>query len=144
MKTFLVMFLATLSAAIGETMLSYILRKIEQPEWREPSQILGWFLQVVTNPYVLIGTTFLVGFFVLYLASLSWADLSFVMPLSALSFVFAAVLAKIILKEEVSWWRWIGISVIMIGITLVSFDHGHQATGHPTMGGSGVKADLTD
>ena len=144
MKTFLVMFLATLSAAIGETMLSYILRKIEQPDWREPSQIFGWFLQVVTNPYVLIGTTFLVGFFVLYLASLSWADLSFVMPLSALSFVFATVLAKIILKEEVSWWRWIGILVIMIGITLVSFDHGQQATGHPTIGGVGVKADLTD
>jgi drug/metabolite transporter (DMT)-like permease len=134
MKTIAVMFLATFLAAIGETVLSYIMRRIEPPDWTEPSQVFGWVVSVISNPYILIGISFLIGFFFLYLATLSWADLSFVMPLTALSFVFVPVLAKIFLMEEVSRWRWIGILVIIIGITLVSFDYKQQATGHPTTG----------
>jgi len=49
-------------------------------------------------------------FFFLYLASLSWADISFVMPLTAMSFIFAALLAKFVLKEDVSWFAGSGLS----------------------------------
>ncbi len=122
MKTFLVILLATLSAAIGEALLSFAMKRNGQMNMSEPSQWFDLILSVIRNPYVFLGVVFLGVFFYLYLASLSWADLSFVLPLTAMSFLFAALIAKFILKEDVSLYRWIGTIVIIIGIIIVSFD----------------------
>ncbi len=48
-------------------------------------------LRVFTNPSIIIGIIFLAGFFFLWLAILSWCDLSFVLPLTALSYVLTAI-----------------------------------------------------
>ena len=122
MKTFIVILLATLSAAIGESLLSYGMKRNGQVNLALPSQWGYLILSVVRNPYVLAGVVFLAVFFFLYLAALSWADLSFVMPLTAMSYIFAALLAKFVLKEELSWFRWAGTVVITLGIILVAFD----------------------
>jgi drug/metabolite transporter (DMT)-like permease len=50
------------------------------------------------------------------------------MPLTALSYLFAAVLAKVVLKEQISWVRWTGILVIVIGVALVAAEERHQRT----------------
>jgi len=50
------------------------------------------------------------------------------MPLTAMSFIFAALLAKFVLKEDVSWFRWIGTLVIVVGIIIVALDD-KQLTG---------------
>lgn len=121
-KTFIVILLATLSAAVGETLLSHGMKKTGEIRLEEPSQWLELILSVVRNPYVFAGVLLLGIFFFLYLAALSWADLSFVMPLTAMSYVFAAVLAKLFLEEDVSWYRWVGTAIITIGIVFVSFD----------------------
>jgi drug/metabolite transporter (DMT)-like permease len=128
MKTFVVILFATLSAAIGEVLMSYGMKKGGEVDLTAPSQWIGLILSVVRNPYVLIGVVLLAIFFFLYLASLSWADISFVMPLTAMSFIFAALLAKFVLKEDVSWFRWIGTLVIVVGIIIVALDD-KQLTG---------------
>jgi drug/metabolite transporter (DMT)-like permease len=128
MKTFVVILIATLSAAIGEVLMSYGMKKGGEVDLTAPSQWIGLILSVVRNPYVLIGVVLLAIFFFLYLASLSWADISFVMPLTAMSFIFAALLAKFVLKEDVSWFRWIGTLVIVVGIIIVALDD-KQLTG---------------
>ena len=121
MKTILVLAFAALAAAVGEALLSYGMRGLDLSSdfgrrWPE------LFLAVVKNAYVALGVLFLAVFFFLYLATLSWADLSFAMPITALSYVFAAVLAKVFLGEEVSWKRWVGTLLILLGITLVAMD----------------------
>ncbi len=121
-KTFIVIFLAALSAAIGEALLSYGMRRYGQMNLTESSQWFVLIFSVVRNPYIFMGVVFLGIFFFLYLASLSWADLSFVMPLTAMSYFFATLLAKFFLKEEVSWFRWAGTIVIIAGIALVALD----------------------
>ncbi len=124
MKTVIVIVIATICAAVGETFLSYGMRRIglENPSfWK-------WFAMVATNTWVLVGVLCLGGFFFLYLAALSWADLSYVMPLTALSYLFAAVLAKFCLGENISWIRWTGIIVIVVGIALVVLDHSPEKT----------------
>ncbi|MEJ2253156.1 MAG: DMT family transporter [Nitrospirota bacterium] len=127
MKTIALVLVASLCAAIGETILSYGMKRIGQPEMLSVGKVLGWLLTVVTNPYVLLGTAFGATFFLLYLTALSRADLSFVMPLTAASFIFAAALARFILSEQISWWRWVGTLVIVLGIAVVSMD-GKQRT----------------
>ncbi len=127
MKTFVVVFLATLSAAVGETLISYAMKKNGQVDLTDLSQWLKLIFSVVRNPYIFMGVIFLGIFFFLYLAALSWADLSFVLPLTAMSYVFVALLAKFFLREEVSWYRWAGTMVIIIGITLVALDQRQKA-----------------
>ncbi len=87
-----------------------------------PSQWGHLVLSVVRNPYVLAGVVFLAFFFYLNLAALSWADLSFVMPLTAMQYIFVALLARFVLKEELSWLRLAGTVVITLGIILVALD----------------------
>ncbi|HXX82325.1 MAG TPA: DMT family transporter [Thermodesulfovibrionales bacterium] len=127
MKTFIVVLLATLSAAIGETLISYGMKRNGQVDLTELSQCLKLIFSVVRNPYIFSGVVLLGIFFFLYLAALSWADLSFVLPLTALSFIFAAILAKFFLKEDISWYRWAGTLVIIIGIVLVGLDRRQQS-----------------
>jgi drug/metabolite transporter (DMT)-like permease len=136
MKTYIVVAIAALSAAIGESFLSYGMRRYGAISLAEPSHLRMLITSVVTNPFVFMGVFFLGLFFFLYLAALSWADLSFVLPLTALSYMFAALLAKYFLKEDVSWRRWVGTIVIVIGITLVALDakprteHNYSGTPH--------------
>ena len=129
-KTFVVIFLATLSAAVGETLISYAMKKNGQVDLKELSQWLSLIFSVVRNPYIFAGVILLGIFFFLYLAALSWADLSFVLPLTALSYVFVALLAKFLLREDVSWYRWAGTMVIIVGITLVALDRRQQTSDH--------------
>jgi len=136
MKTYIVVMIAALSGAIGESLLSLGMRRYGSLNLTEPSH---WFVlvsSVVRNPYVFLGVVFLSIFFFLYLAALSWADLSFVLPLTAVSYIFAALLAKFFLKEEVSWHRWTGTIVIVIGIALVAFGGKSRSVDSPLPGSS--------
>jgi drug/metabolite transporter (DMT)-like permease len=120
MKTYIVVMIAALSAAVGESLLSFGMRRYGSMNLAEPSHWLILISSVFRNPHIFLGIIFLGIFFFLYLAALSWADLSFVLPLTAVSYLFAALLAKFFLKEEVSWHRWAGTIVIVIGIALVA------------------------
>jgi hypothetical protein len=58
------------------------------------------------------------GFFSL-LAILSFQEVSFVVPVSALSYAVGALGAKAFLGERVSRSRWVGIAVVCLGVTIV-------------------------
>ncbi len=120
MKTFIVIAFAALSAAVGEALLSYAMKKTGQVNMADPSHWINLIVSVVRNPYMSLGVLFLAVFFFLYLIALSWADLSFVLPLTAVSYIFAALLARFFLDEDVSWMRWAGTIIIMIGIAFIA------------------------
>jgi drug/metabolite transporter (DMT)-like permease len=60
-----------------------------------------------------------VSFFA-FLALLTVADLSFAVPVTAVTYVVETVLAKYILKERVNWLRWVGAGVVLCGVVMVS------------------------
>jgi uncharacterized membrane protein len=62
------------------------------------------------------------------MALLSWADLSYVMPVTALSYVVTAFAARLLLNEYISLERWIGIVLITAGVTLVGRTKGNTAS----------------
>jgi threonine/homoserine efflux transporter RhtA len=51
------------------------------------------------------------------------------MPLTAMSFIFVALMAKFILKEDVSWQRWAGTVLIVIGVAFVGLEDKDVKTG---------------
>jgi drug/metabolite transporter (DMT)-like permease len=139
MKIVIVVTIAALSAAIGESLLSFGMKKFGPLNTSDPSRWLMLIFSVVKNPYVFLGVVFLAVFFFLYLAALSWADLSFVLPLTAVSYLFAAFLAKYFLKEDVTWLRWAGTTVIVIGVVLVALDNKSGPADHRSTARSAQK-----
>jgi len=74
----------------------------------------------LANPYVLVGIVSLLIFMWSYMTALSFADLSYVMPATAASYVVMTLLSIFWLHEHVSIERWSGILFIVIGVGLVA------------------------
>ena len=72
------------------------------------------------NPWVDLGILLLIGFFASYLSALSWADLTYVLPATSLSYILMVLLAKFFLHEHVSVWRWLGVALIVTGVGFVA------------------------
>lgn len=75
----------------------------------------------VTNPQILLGIFFEALFFICLLVLMSRSDISFLWPLTGLSFVFATFAAIWFLDERVSVVRWIGVILIVIGAAFISY-----------------------
>lgn len=118
MRTAAVVLVATLLLSVGDAFLSYGMRTIDTRNIFGPGFSV-WLKSIATNIYVLIGVVFQCAFFLLFLVALAWADLSYVLPVTAASYVFTALLAKMFLNEQISTLRWCGIFVIVLGIILI-------------------------
>src|SRR5260370_416638 len=69
-------------------------------------------IAALANPWVFAGILCLIGFFGSYMTALSWADLTYVLPATAFSYVLLALLSKYFLHENISAFRWAGILLI--------------------------------
>jgi drug/metabolite transporter (DMT)-like permease len=83
----------------------------------------------LANPWVILGIFCLLGFMSCYMTALSFADLTFVLPATALGYVVMALLSRFWLHEHISLERWAGIALITIGVGLVA--GGPSRTEHP-------------
>lgn len=84
------------------------------------TELFRVFKTGVTSPQILLGVFFEATFFGCLLLLMNKSDISFLWPLTALSFVFATFAAMIFLGETVSWLRWVGVIFIMIGAGFIS------------------------
>jgi uncharacterized membrane protein len=85
------------------------------PIGNTPAALIG----ALFHPWVALGVALLIVWTLTHMALLSWADLSYVMPVTAISYVVTAFAARLLLGEYVSVHRWIGIVLITAGVTLV-------------------------
>ena len=92
-----------------------------------------------TNPQILLGVFFEALFFICLLILMSKSDISFLWPLTALSFVFATFAAMWFLGESVSIVRWFGVILIVIGAAFISYsEHAKEKPAPPTSAQSPV------
>ena len=75
---------------------------------------------LVANPYLLPGTALSAIYMVAQLSLFSWADLSFVVPVIASSYVVTTLLSEFVLGEHVELQRWVGVLLISVGVALVA------------------------
>jgi len=102
--------------ATGDTLLSRGMKEVGEihlSDWHELIYDIG-------NLWVLGGIVLLLGFFASYLSALSWADLTYVLPATAIGYVVLALIAKFYLHEHVSLMRWAGILLITVGVGFVA------------------------
>jgi drug/metabolite transporter (DMT)-like permease len=114
-----------MSNSVGNLFLAFGMRGM--PEFHFES-LLGYVLLVVTNPWILVGTALLVLFMIGQLSLFTWADLSYVLPVTASGYIVTAILSRVFLHENVSNTRWAGVVIIALGVMLVAETPPHVET----------------
>lgn len=120
MKTLVVLFIAICAQTLGDVCLTKGMKSIGEVSTLDPVQLFHIGVQVFTNPFVWLGISILSVFYLLYLVALSWADLSFVLPVTAFGYVLNAFMSWQLLGEHVAFTRWLGTSIICVGVAVVS------------------------
>jgi len=77
------------------------------------------FVRVIFDPWVFAGILLLSGWVLSRMALLSWADLSYVIPVTSIGFVLNAVMGAVFLGETITPLRWTGTLCIVGGTVLV-------------------------
>jgi drug/metabolite transporter (DMT)-like permease len=119
MREAILFFFIVVAGTAGELCVSRAMKSIGEVHDFSPRSILSFVLQSLRLPWMWLGIALMsVGFFSL-LAILSFQEVSFVVPVTALSYAAGAFGAKAFLGERISANRWMGIAVVCLGVTIV-------------------------
>ena len=78
------------------------------------------YIAALFQPLVALGVLLLIVWQLSRMALLSWADLSWVLPVTSIGYVVVALIGKVLLHETITGRRWAGIVLIVAGVALVS------------------------
>ena len=120
LKTLICMILAVSAGTIGDILLAKGMKEMGDISAMNLRGILNVAIQALTTPKLIIGTIMLAIFFFLWLAVLSWEDLSVALPMQALNYVLVAFLSQYFLGETVSPMRWAGTILVCLGVMLIT------------------------
>ncbi|HVM94234.1 MAG TPA: EamA family transporter [Terriglobales bacterium] len=115
-RKYLVLAGITVFSTLGDSLLARGMKDLGGASLHNISALL----LAVLNPFVTAGIILLIAFFASYMSALSWADLTYVLPATSLSYVLVAVIARIRFHEEISPTRWLGIALISAGVGFVA------------------------
>jgi drug/metabolite transporter (DMT)-like permease len=119
-KTVLMIVIMVICGPLGNILLGKGMRAFGDVTAHAPSEALELFTRVMTSALIWLGILSLITFFVAYMLVLSWADYSYVQPASSIAYVVVALLGHFVLHEFVSPVRWLGVSIICLGVMVVS------------------------
>jgi uncharacterized membrane protein len=125
-RQYLILGLVSLCAPLGDSCLARGMTTMPAISLAHP----GALIAAVFTPWIAAGIALLIGFFASYLTALSWADLTFVLPATALGNVVVALISRFWLHEAISLERWAGIVLITLGVGFVA--QGPALTERPT------------
>lgn len=119
MKTFLLLCLLIGGSSLGEILSAKGMQQIGDVSLR-PRALLGAIWRMIRNPFLIAGVACLAVSFFSFISLLSYADLSFVVPLTAVSYTINTLGARFFLGERISKERWLGTLLVTFGVVLVS------------------------
>ena len=92
-RVLIAMTLAAASAAVGQILVRRGMQQVGSLENYAPMALAVYFYHAAINGYVIMGTALNTVFYVLFLAALSWTDVTVALPMTAIEYGFAAFLA---------------------------------------------------
>jgi len=120
LKTLIIMLMAVTAGTVGDLLLAKGMKELGDLSAMNLRGILQVAFQAMTTPKIVFGTMMLAVFFFLWLAVLSWEDLTVALPMQALNYVLVAFLSQYFLGETVSPLRWAGTVLVCIGVMMIT------------------------
>ena len=120
-KLLLILLLGLACESAGVVMLKKGITRIGDLQAVSLSEVVRVVKAGVTSPAILGGVFFEALFFLCLLLLMGRSDISFLWPLTGLSFVFATFAAIVFLQEQVSAVRWVGVALIVLGAGFISY-----------------------
>ncbi len=120
-KLLLILLIGLAFESTGVVLLKKGMTRIGEVKTVSVSEVIRLVKAGVTNPQILLGVFFEALFFVCLLVLMNESDISFLWPMTGLSFVFATFAAVLFLGEHVSTVRWAGVILIVMGAALISY-----------------------
>jgi drug/metabolite transporter (DMT)-like permease len=114
LRTYSVLLLFIVLKAVGNLSLAWGMKHLPAAGANPLS-----YVRAMLDPFVALGVVSLIVALLTRMVLLSLADLSFVLPVTAVGYVIAAFLGKAVLHESVTSRRWLGTILIFIGAILV-------------------------
>jgi drug/metabolite transporter (DMT)-like permease len=137
-KLILILLIGLVFESTGVVLLKKGMTQIGEVKAINPPEIARVVKAGLTSSQILLGVFFEALFFGCLLILMAKSDISFLWPLTALSFVFATLAAMFFLHEQVSAVRWAGVVMIMIGAGFISYSE--HAKGKPSPAPAAVGA----
>ncbi len=116
-KTIAFLAIAVLANSLGNLMLAVAMERM--PAFTAVA-FHSYLLGLLENPFLLPGAALTAIYAFAQLSLFSWADLSFVVPCTAVSYILSTLLAEFVLGEHVQPGRWLGVLLIFVGVALVA------------------------
>jgi uncharacterized membrane protein len=115
-RKYLVILSIVFFGSVGDSCLARGMKQVGAIDVRH----FHYIFVALANPFVIIGILLLLGFMWSYMTALSFADLTYVLPATAISYVVMILLSILWLHEHVSPQRWVGVAFIVIGVGVVA------------------------
>jgi drug/metabolite transporter (DMT)-like permease len=121
-KTRLFAAIVILSNTLGNFFIARGMRGLSVPADSAVHMLLAIF-----TPWVALGIALLILWLLSRMVLLSWADLSYVLPVTSLGYVTNALMGHFFLGEHITLGRWSGTLLIVAGTVLVGMGSHTQA-----------------
>ncbi len=129
-KLLIILLIGLVFESTGVVLLKKGMNRVGELKQITVSEVARVLKAGLTSVEILLGVFFEALFFVCLLILMSQSDISFLWPLTGLSFVFATLAAIWFLHEQVSSVRWLGVVLIMLGAGFISYSE-QQKEKHP-------------
>ena len=120
MQTILLVLMPVLISVVGQLLLKKGMSMVGQFDFADFGNIIPQFYRAFTNPWVFAGFVFYFVSSLFWIIVLSRVELSVAYPMLSLGYVFVLVASFFLFNEQISAVRWLGVLVIMLGVTLIS------------------------
>ena len=119
MMTAIMVVIIVLSNAAGDVLISKGMKQVGEVSTVNLREL--WLIgkRVLTNGSFLLGVLCLAVSFFSFMYVLSWADMSFIVPVTSVVYVLSVLGAKVFLKEEISRMRWLGTLFVCLGVAVI-------------------------
>jgi drug/metabolite transporter (DMT)-like permease len=119
MLEFLLFFLIVAAGTGGELCVSRAMKVIGEVQDFRPAALVRFVFRAMRVGWMWVGISMMTLAFFSLLMMLSIENVSFVVPVTALSYAAGAVGATLFLHERISMQRWLGVFIVCVGVTLV-------------------------
>lgn len=112
-KVFLLTLFCALLASLGQTFFKIGSKTVN-------ANLISW----ITNWRIILGMCLYGLSAILFIVALKHGKLSILYPIIASSYIWVMVISHFILKEQINYFNWIGVFLIICGVFMIAFKGG--------------------